>query len=341
MHFQKPNPLSIPLALTLLVGLLALPACAATPGAPPGIAAVSTPIPAYIATDQSAALQARATIQAAEAQAYNLSLTGTSVAVEVGVQSTLVALQLTGSAATEQYTIRQTQAAGEATATSISLAATRQAGTAQAAATAVAQAATATQSAADNFVRATATQLALNEMERRDRSQQQSLLFRTWAGRIALVLLFAFGLLLAWRLTPWLCLKFFGVHAWQGKPILLIPDKNRGFHIVDIARSLGPGLTLDDDGRPITTGLAPDLEMQNAVTARAQAAELLLAAGDEPGPTRRRVLRQASGLATPPALPGPPGEIVNTQFRVLPPDDPQVSAWLHDVEGHLLEDPED
>lgn len=285
-------------------------------------------------------MEARATIQAAEAQAYNLSLTGTASALEVNMQSTLVALQLTSSAATEQYFIRQTQTAGEATATMVSMIATNAAGTQQAESTATAQSATSTQAAADGFVRATATQLAVNEMQRRDESQRQSLFFRTWAGRIALVLLFAFGLVLIWQATPWLLLKFFGFQSWNGKPILLLPDKKRGFQVVDIARSLGPGLTLDESGKLITTGLAPDLNMQNAITARAQAAELLLSVGNEPGPTKQRVLRQASGLAAPTSAPALPTEIANAQFRVLPPDDPHVSEWLGDVETHLLEDRE-
>ena len=75
-------------------------------------------------------------------------------------------------------------------------------------------------------------------------------------------------------------LKFFGFQSWNGKPIVIVPDKRGGFKVVDIARSLGPGLMVDEKGDLVTTGLAPDLEMQNAITARAQAAELLLSMGN-------------------------------------------------------------
>jgi hypothetical protein len=327
-----------------LIGLLALQGCSipsfATSDAAIKTANLSTPIPPYVATDQASALQARATIQAGEAQASNLALTGTAVAVDVNRQSTLIALQLTSSAATEEYFVRQTQASGQATATSISLEATQSAGTAQAITTGTAQAATATQITSEGFVRATATQLALNELERRDESQRQSLFFRTWAGRVALVLVFAFGLVLIWQATPWLLLKFFGFQSWNGKPILLIPDKKRGFQVIDMARSLGPGLTLDESGKLITTGLAPDLQMQNAITSRAQAAELLLAVGDEPGPARQRVFRQAANVNQPKLadnvyqLPMP---IANAEFKVLPPDEPRVDEWLRDVEIRLLD----
>lgn len=340
------------LAFVLVIYLFTLQSCAGVPEssfAPPTSALLSTSIPPYVATDQASAMQARSTIQAGEAQAYNLALTGTAVAVDVSRQTTLVALNLTQSAATEQYFARQTQASGEATATASQVAAggtataqsweaTSAAGTQQTIKTGTAQAATATQVEADNQVQATATQLAINELIRRDESQRQTLLFRTWALRLALVLVFAFGLFLIWKATPWLLLKFFGFQSWNGKPIIVIPDKNGGFKIADIARSLGPGLEFDQNGRLITSGSAPDAQMQNAIAARAQAAELLLSAGNLPAETKKQVLRQAATLAAP-ANPGPslPVEIANIEFKVLPADDHQVGAWLRDVEPKLLD----
>jgi len=340
--------------LLLAIGLLimGLSGCAGVTAAsiaPPTSALLSTSIPPYVATDQASAMQARSTIQAGEAQAYNLALTGTAVAVDVSRQTTLVALNLTQSAATEQYFTRQTQASGEATATASQVAAggtataqswlaTSAAGTQQAISTGTAQAATAAQVEADNQVHATATQLAVNELIRRDESQRQTLLFRTWALRLALVLVFAFGLFLIWKATPWLLLKFFGFQSWNGKPIIVIPDKNGGFKIADIARSLGPSLEFDQNGRLITSGSAPDAQMQNAIAARAQAAELLLSVGNLPAETKKQVLRQAATLA---ALANPrpslPVEIANVEFKVLPADDHQVGAWLRDVEPKLLD----
>ncbi|HNT56184.1 MAG TPA: hypothetical protein PKG95_15810, partial [Anaerolineaceae bacterium] len=238
-------------ALALIVFAMALSGCAGVSVdsiAPPTSAILSTPIPPFIATDQASAIQARSTIQAGEAMAYNLALTGTTVAVEVNTESTRVALQLTSSAATEMYFARQTQSSGEATATAISFEATSSVATQQAIGTGTAQAATATQVMSNHFVQATATQLAVNELIRQDESQRQSLEFRTWAWRISLVLAFVFGLVLIWKATPWVLLKFFGFQSWNGKPIIVVPGSRGGFKIVDIARSLGPGVIIDEKG---------------------------------------------------------------------------------------------
>jgi len=354
--------------LVLAILFLVLEGCAGIPApsiAPPTSNLLSTPIPPYVATEQASAMRARSTIQAGEAQAYNLALTGTAVAIDVNQQATQVALYLAQSAATEQYFIRQTQLANEmtatagqaaligtvtagamaakATATARSWEATSAAGTEQAVSTSTAQAATATQVEADNRIQATATQLAINEMIRRDESQRQTLLFRTWALRLALVLVFVFCLILIWKATPWLLLKFFGFQSWNGKPIVVVPDAHGGFKVVDIARSLGPGLTIDEKGNMVTTGLAPNPEMQNAITARAQAAELLLSFGALPTEMKKRILRQVVALSTPsqaPAIPMPP-EIANVAFKVLPPTEGHVGEWLRDVESRLLEDGEE
>ena len=374
-HTRRKNILRW-LYLALVILLLALQGCAGASGssfAPPTSALLSTPIPPYVSTDQASAMQARSTIQAGEAQAYSLALTGTAAAVDVYRQSTLVALNLAQSAATEQYFARQTQIVSEATATagqaavigtatasqiaaaSIATAskvaadgtataqswqATSAAGTQQAIGTGIAWAATSTQVEANSQVYATATQLAVNEMIRRDESQRQSLLFRTWAWRLALVLFFLFCLVLIWKATPWLLLKFFGFQSWNGKPIVIVPDKRGGFKVVDIARSLGPGLMVDEKGDLVTTGLAPDLEMQNAITARAQAAELLLSFGNLPAEMRKRLFRQAAALSAPAekSASSLPPEIAQVEFRVLPSDDQRVGEWLRDVEVRLLED---
>jgi hypothetical protein len=336
---------STPLFFVLVIILAALQGCASLPSnavASVTNSSLSTPIPPFIATDQASAIQARSTIQAGEAMASNLSLTGTAVAVDINTESTRVALHLTSSAATEQYFIRQTQVSGEFTATAISYEATRIAGTQQAASTSVAEAATATQTMNDHYVKATATQLAVNELIRRDESQRQSLEFRTWAWRVSLVLAFAFGLFLIWKATPWILLKFFGFQSWNGKPIIVVPDSRGGFKIVDIARSLGPGLVVDEKGAIVSTGAAKDLDLQNAITARAQAAELLLATGSMPVEERKRVLRQAVISVAPPNTGQQlPAELSNIEFKVLPPEDKRVGEWLRDVEVRLLEDGED
>lgn len=332
-------------ALALIVFAMALSGCAGVSVdsiAPPTSAILSTPIPPFIATDQASAIQARSTIQAGEAMAYNLALTGTTVAVEVNTESTRVALQLTSSAATEMYFARQTQSSGEATATAISFEATSSVATQQAIGTGTAQAATATQVMFNHYVQATATQLAVNELIRQDESQRQSLEFRTWAWRISLVLAFVFGLVLIWKATPWVLLKFFGFQSWNGKPIIVVPGSRGGFKIVDIARSLGPGVIIDEKGNLLTAGAAKDPAMQNAITARAQAAELLLSTNGLPTEERKRVLRQAAVSIAPVSQSSQlPPEIANIEFKVLPPDDGRISEWLRDVEVRLLEDGEE
>jgi len=327
----------------LFLMLFFLSACAGASGSDlqsPVRSPLPTAIPPYVATDQAFAIQARSTIQAGEAMASNLSLTGTAVSMEVNMQSTQVALQLTQSAATEQYLNRQTEIAAAATSTAISQQGTGTAIAQQAEATATAQIATATQMAIDAGVRATATQFAVNELIRQDESQQQTLLFRTWAWRIILTLSFILGVVLIWQATPWVLLKVFGIHSWNGKPIIIIPNPKGGFQAADIARSLGPGLVMDEKGKLLTTGMAPDTQMQNAVTARAQAAELLLALREQTPEIRKRVLRQAiqAAPATPPALlqAVPPGDVIDAQVKILPAGDARVSEWLREIEGKLV-----
>ena len=322
-----------------LMMLFFLSACA---GQSPTRSPLPTAIPPYVATDQASAIQARSTIQAGEAMASNLALTGTAVSMEVNMQSTQVALQLTQSAATEQYLNRQTEIAGAATSTAISQQGTGTSIAQQAAATATAQVATATQMAIDASVRATATQFAINEMIRQDESQQQTLLFRTWAWRIVLILCFILGVVLIWQATPWVLLKLFGIHSWNGKPIIIVPNPKGGFQAADIARSLGPGLVMDSNGNLLTTGMATDPQIQNAVTARAQAAELLLALREQAPEIRKRVVRQAiqAAPASSQALlqAAPPEDVVDAQIKILPSGDARVSEWLHEIEGNLAND---
>ena len=339
----------------ILLGMFFLSGCAGVSSGDlpaPRHSPLPTAIPPFIATDQASAIQARSTIQAGEAMASNLALTGTAVSMEVNMQSTQVALQLTQSAATEQYLARQTEIAAAATATTISQQGTGTAiaqyaagtGTAMAqqiAATGTAQVATATQMAIDAGVRATSTQFAVNELARRDESQQQTLLFRTWVWRIRLTLRFVFAVILIWKATPWVLLKLFGVHSWNGKPIIIIPNAKGGFQAADMARSLGPGLVMDENGKMLTTGMAADPQVQSAVTARAQAAELLLALREQTPEIRKRVLRQAIQSAPPtPALPQPgeQGEIIDAQVKILPAGDARVSEWLRELEGKLVND---
>jgi hypothetical protein len=339
-------------ALALIV-LLALPlqACTGALSADVRVMELATPIPPYVATDQAAALQARATRQASEGRM-----------AELAAESTAVALRMTASVATENAFARQTAQAMQATATasaeSAHATATASADAIQATGTAVAAshtqaalsaAGTATQAAYNTQGTSTAIALgvlqasATAEIERiaeQRQSEQQTLLFRTWAGRIALTILFAVGLFIAWQSVSWVLLRLFGVHRLVNRPVVITPDGKGGFNIFDISRSLQPGASVSQDGEVLTAGGAADEQVQSQVAARAQAAELMLAAnsGQPAQPAQRRtILRQAlqSGAAQP-AQALPPGEVIDADVIVIPADDPRVRPLLDEVEPKLL-----
>jgi hypothetical protein len=93
--------------------------------------------------------------------------------------------------------------------------------------------------------------------------------------------------------------------------------------IGDIARSLGPGLVIDAQTRDVLSkGIAEtqfpfeNLELQAQIVARAQAAELLLAANSGNGQLtrsqREAILRKAGHTGT---------EAVTSPYRILQPHD--------------------
>jgi len=87
------------------------------------------------------------------------------------------------------------------------------------------------------------------------------------------------AVVLLFKLLPWIQLRFFGAQRWNGKPLLVVPDGQGGALIADISRSLGPGLSLDVAAREIASkGIFQNALLQDQVAARAQAAEMLLAA---------------------------------------------------------------
>lgn len=346
---MDPRPV-FSLSLILLL-VLSLQACSSVPAPDVRVMELATPIPPYIATDQASALQARATRQASEGRM-----------VELAAESTAVVLQMTASVATEAFFARQTaqvmQATATASAESAHATATASAESIQSTETAVAAertqaalsaAGTATQSAYNTQGTSTAIVLgvmqasATAQIERiaeQRQSEHQTLLFRTWAGRIALVILFVVGLFITWQSVSWVLLRAFGIHRLANRPVVITPDGKGGFYIFDISRSLQPGASVGQDGKVLTAGGADDAQLQNQVTARAQAAELMLAANSGPAvqPTQRRaMLRQAlqtGNQAAQPAL--PEGDTVDTEVIIIPPDDPRVRPLLDEIEPKLL-----
>lgn len=345
------KPLRCRVLLIVIVGLCGLlQACQVAPGVGRPVE-IPTPIPAYVATDQASALQARATRQASEGKL-----------AELAAESTAVVLRMTESAATEIYFARQTEQERATTATAAQQAIEATA-TAQAALhtqAALNAAGTATQAAynhqatADQAAynsQATATSIALGVLqasataqveriaEQRE-AERQTLLFRTWAGRIALVILFAVTLFIVWKSLNWVLLRVFGIHRLVNRPVVITPNGKGGFNVFDVSRSMDPGASVSGDGQVLTAGGAGDRQLQSQVAARAQAAELMLAAnagqGVPPG-QRRSLLRlafQAANQANTAALPA--GEIVDAEVVILPPDDPRMRPLLDEVETKLL-----
>ena len=327
--------------LICLPALSGLAACAAGAyPAPDGSSGIyPTPIPAYVATEQAAAIQARSTRQAGEGRL-----------VELAAESTTVVLQMTASAATEIHLARQTQQAQIATADAIQ-AASQARTTAQAAAyTAVALEAAGTATQAAYQVQGTSTSIALGllqasataEVERiaeQRQSERQTLLFRTWAGRIALVILFSLSLFIAWQSASWVLLRFFGVYRLVNRPVVITPNGRGGFNVFDISRSMHPGASVSQAGQIETAGGAADVHIQSQVAARAQAGELLLAANSGQAlktGQRRSILMRAlqTGAPIAPTLPAPLE--AQAEVIIIPPDDPRVRPLLDEVEPKLL-----
>lgn len=141
------------------------------------------------------------------------------------------------------------------------------------------------------MLQASATAQVERLAEQRE-SERQTLLFHTWAGRITLVILFAVGLFIAWQSVSWVLLRAFGIHRLANRPVVIKPDGKGGFNIFDISRSLQPGANVAKNGQILPGGGASDPQLQNQVAARAQAAELTLAANSGSTPHRA-----ASGAA--------------------------------------------
>ena len=283
-------------------------------------------------------MQARATLQASEGRMS-----------ELAAEFTAVVLQMTQAAATEAYFARQTEQSQAATSTAAQQALDGTA-TAQAAVytqSALNSAGTATQAAYNN--QATATSVAMGllqasataQVERlaeQRESERQTLLFRTWAGRIALVILFAVGLFIVWQSVSWVLLRAFGIHRLANRPVVITPDGKGGFNIFDISRSLQPGASVSKEGKVLTAGGAADTHIQNQVAARAQAAELMLAAnsGQAVQSNQRRAVLRHALQAGQPQTPSAAGEIIDAEVTIIPPDDPRVRPLLDEVEPKLL-----
>ena len=274
----------------------------------PGLLATpsATLIPPYIATPQSAQANAQATSAAVEAMLESLKPTQTALS-----------MMATQSQATQAMFAQQTATAqsDQATATAASWMQV----TAQAEQTRTAYALS---------VQATQTQAVLNQIMRDDQEAQNAAWFTTWAWRTALVLMFTLafiaGLLTvttAWQHRQWILTRL-GIIRWgpDGKPFWTFASAGGGIVIVDPTRSTGPGTVIDAYGQLNVAGAA-EMAFQEQTNARAQAAELLLAAGPANSAHERRIIvRQAAQLMAPSksAEPAPTYLIVRSLDQIPP-----------------------
>ena len=265
----------------------------------------NTLIPAYIATAQSAQAGAEATSAYGIAQMSELSVRGTQIALE-----------LTAAAATEQHLARQTAAVSteqaanatrSAKQTSDSISATDAViSTARAAeSTAVVQTQQAVLTRAANDVIVANAQATMQAIAEQSESDRQTLLFRTWAYRVlgaiaGSLLVGALGLLIqsAWTFRTAIMVR---LGLWRfgpdGKGYLTIPIAGGGIVVLDPTRQFGPALAVMPGGIVTQPGVL-DMPYQAQVTARAQAAELLLAANTIRPNTPKSSLRHAAmGIA--------------------------------------------
>lgn len=303
-------------------------------------------------------IQAEGTQQAAAATADAFRAFQTSTAEAVQAAATQQARAATETA--QAFAHQQTQVAMIATTTqdAINASASQTAQAMAVAATQASQHATATQDMANTYgtattsayqasIQATTTQSALNllkaseeaaieQIELQRESERQLLLWRTWTGRVVTLLLAVFAILfmlfLAWKSWPWV-LSRLGVMRWgpDGKPFYVFPTSNGGLVLTDITRNTGPTILIESHG----SSSAP-IESPDPVLARAQAAELLLAAntGRQPDPRRRQqIMRRALQVGAEQAQ---PPETIDGQVIILSPEDPRLRPLLDEVAPKLL-----
>ncbi len=337
------------LLILLVSAVFGLAACTSLIQNSDPYSATHTPtlIPAYQRTQQAVVLAAQSTQVYGQAEQANLSTTGTAVAIELNMRSTLVAAEMTAAVATQEYFVQQTRSAIEST---------ENARYAQLTGTAIA--ATGTQQAFESMVQGTATQSYLNivqanaaatqtavakyaeaEADRVDnlrRSEAMTLLFNTWAWRVVgfltvvvAVIILVYLVLWSW---PWLMARL-AIHRENGKVIFLMPQKDGWAAFVPNLNGQ-PGAMIPNqakDHQLITAGGFKNDELQSQVAARAQAADLVRAAnsGHSLPVNRQAFLRRALQAGVPQAQP---------QIDAGQPQGLRILRNARELPTHLLPD---
>jgi len=277
------------------------------------------------AAQAAATQQARAATETAQAFAHQqtqvaMITTATQDAINASASQTAQAMAVAATQASQNATATQDMANSH--------------GTATASAYQVSIQATTTQSAL-NLLKAS-EEAAIEQIELQRESERQLLLWKTWTWRVVALVLFVFAVLfllfLAWKAWPWV-LSRLGVMKWgpDGKPYFAFPTRDGGLVLADISRNTGPVILIEPQGN----SSAP-IESPDPVLARAQAAELLLAAntGRQPDPRRRQqALRRALQVGA--EQPQPP-ETIDGQVIILSPEDPRLRPLLDEVAPKLL-----
>jgi hypothetical protein len=322
------------LAIMWALGVLFLNACTA----PESNSAISLPPTSHV--EYSAA---KATLEAGQAQAMNLA-----------IQSTMVALNLSQAAATETHFLQQTARAQQETATALAQEATvtqaahnatatasQQAylqGQTQTAAVVQAQAAQATQTANAAHTATTwpqtATPLAATQQvivaqaeaaQRRAQWEQiliplQVIAFSTLG--FAILVLFVLGFVKAYqRLLPALEIRLRTFRRGPHDAPLVFLDNL----IIDPDRNFGPALHINHTGVQ-TAGLAPTPQLQERLVARDQAVDLARTQRMTTSRQRLSSLEPFVNINPEPASP--------VQIEIIEPQ--EVKPWLDEVEHKLL-----
>lgn len=279
---------------------------------------------------------AQLTIQAANAQMHEASLNLTqAVATEQGIT------RQTQDAFSAKATADQAELNKEATLSAMRMTETQAAINASGTQTAVVK----TQAAADynEMVKKTQTQYDLNEKDRRDRSAEQTLEFNTWAGRVALVGLAIFFVVLIWKATPWIMINVFGTRMVNGKVVIISPAADGGIITQDPGKAFAPVIKTDRMGQALTAGMAPTAQLQEGQNSRAAAVDLvnalpriMVGQNRVSNAVLARASQMGAGLSAgqQPVAALPDGEIVPGSYRFVEPD--AVAQWLEEVEPKLL-----
>lgn len=239
----------------------------------PSMRATPTLLPPYQAIVQNAQADAQSTVAAGVALSSDLSL-----------RATAVSLQITVAAATEQHYANATANAR------LEHAATQTAAAQQYAATRT----TSFQSTSD-AVNGISTQVALNELIRQDQRNQESQVFRTWAWRSALIVLFVTGmgtvlllLVVAYK-NRYFLLSLIGITRFgpDGRPYFAIPTDDGRVILALPDQAVGAAMEISTAGtkEAQVTGIGP-FDLQREMNLLSGLTNLALAAntgGDRPG----------------------------------------------------------